>query len=132
MIEIETRKSVEVVDLTPLVEAELKKSGVEAGICLVYTPHTTTGVIINEADPRLIQDILKLISDMAPEGAGYQHDRSDGNAHAHLRAVLLGNSASIPVEKNRLALGTWQRVLFFELDGPRQRRVFVKILADSN
>ncbi|OPY53477.1 MAG: hypothetical protein A4E48_00760 [Methanosaeta sp. PtaU1.Bin060] len=132
MIEIETRKSVEVVDLTPLVEAELKKSGVEAGICLVYTPHTTTGVIINEADPRLIQDILKLISDMAPEGAGYQHDRSDGNAHAHLRAVLLGNSASIPVEKNRLALGTWQRVLFFELDGPRPRRVFVKILADSN
>lgn len=132
MIEIETRKSVEVVDLTHLVEAELKKSGIEAGLCLVYTLHTTTGVTINEADPRLIQDIQKLISDLVPEGAGYQHDRSDGNAHAHLRAVLLGNSAVVPVEKNRLALGTWQRILFFELDGPRKRRVLVKILADLN
>lgn len=128
MTEIETRKPVEVVDLTPLVEAELKKSGIESGLCLVYTPHTTTAVTINEAEPRLIQDILKLLSDLAPEGAGYQHDRSDGNAHAHLRAVLLGNSAVVPVEQKKLVLGTWQRILFFELDGPRRRRVYVKAM----
>ncbi len=129
MIEIETRKPVEVVDLTALVQNELEKSGIEAGLCLVYTPHTTTGITINEADPELIQDILKLLSDLAPEGAGYQHDRSDGNAHAHLRAVLLGNSAVVPVEQNRLVLGTWQRILFFELDGPRRRRVQIKAIS---
>lgn len=129
MIEIETRKPVEVVDLTALVQNELEKSGIEAGLCLVYTPHTTTGITINEADPELIRDILKLLSDLAPEGAGYQHDRSDGNAHAHLRAVLLGNSAVVPVEQKKLVLGTWQRILFFELDGPRRRRVHIKAIS---
>lgn len=129
MIEIETRKPVEVVDLTALVQNELEKSGIEAGLCLVYTPHTTTGITINEADPELIRDILKLLSDLAPEGAGYQHDRSDGNAHAHLRAVLLGNSAVVPVEQKKLVLGTWQRILFFELDGPRRRRFHIKAIS---
>jgi len=67
---------------------------------------------------------------IVPRGAGYEHDRGDGNAHAHLRALLLGSSVVIPVEKGRLALGTWQRVLFIELDGPRKRRILIRIIRD--
>lgn len=126
MIEIDTRRSAEVVDITAAVEKALSESGVEDGICLVYTLHTTTGITINEADPALIEDLLRLLAGLVTEKAGYLHDRSDGNAHAHLRATLLGNSAAIPVAQNRLVLGTWQRILFFELDGPRRRKVCVK------
>ncbi|HUS76309.1 MAG TPA: secondary thiamine-phosphate synthase enzyme YjbQ [Methanothrix sp.] len=130
MIKIETGKSVDVVDITDHVEQTLRESNVEKGICLVYSLHTTTGLTVNEADGALINDILNLLERIAPKGAGYQHDRGDGNAHAHLRATLLGNCVIIPVEGRRLALGTWQRILFFEFDGPRRRSIFVRIIAD--
>jgi secondary thiamine-phosphate synthase enzyme len=130
MIEIDTGKPVDVVDITDHVAQALRESGIENGICLVYTLHTTTGLTVNEADGALIEDILNLLERIAPRGAGYRHDRGDGNAHAHLRAILLGSSVVIPVERMRLALGTWQRILFFELDGPRRRSVFVRIIPD--
>ncbi len=130
MIEIETKRSIEVVDITSQVQKAVEDSKLESGLCLVFTLHTTTGVAINEGEPGLIQDILNLMSTLVPRGAGYMHDRSDGNAHAHLQAVLLGNSATIPVERGRLILGTWQRILFLELDGPRHRRVYVKMVPD--
>ena len=128
MIEIETRKPKEVIDITALVQQYVQESKLECGICLVYTQHTTTGLTVNEADGSLIQDILDLLEKLVPEGAGYQHDRSDGNAHAHLRATLLGNSVVLPFEKSRLLLGTWQRILFFELDGPRRRSVLIRAI----
>ena len=128
MIEIETGKPVDVVDITDNVERTLRESGVENGICLIYSLHTTTGLTVNEADGALIKDILNLLQRIAPKGAGYQHDRGDGNAHAHLQATLLGNSVIIPVERGRLAMGAWQRVLFFELDGPRRRSIFIRVL----
>jgi secondary thiamine-phosphate synthase enzyme len=130
MIEIDTGKPVDVVDITDHVAQALRESGIENGICLVYALHTTTGLTVNEADGALIEDILNLLERIAPRGAGYRHDRGDGNAHAHLRAILLGSSVVIPVERMRLALGTWQRILFFELDGPRRRSVFVRIIPD--
>jgi secondary thiamine-phosphate synthase enzyme len=130
MIEIDTGKPVDVVDITDHVAQALRESGIENGIFLVYTLHTTTGLTVNEADGALIEDILNLLERIAPRGAGYRHDRGDGNAHAHLRAILLGSSVVIPVERMRLALGTWQRILFFELDGPRRRSVFVRIIPD--
>jgi len=130
MITIETRNCVDVVDITDQVERALHDSFVESGICLVYSLHTTTGLTINEADSSLINDILNLLQRIAPRGGGYHHDQGDGNAHAHLQATLLGNSVIIPIERGRLAMGTWQRVLFFELDGPRRRSIFVRILAD--
>jgi secondary thiamine-phosphate synthase enzyme len=130
MIEIETCKSVDVVDITDQVERTLRESDVENGICLVFSLHTTTGLTVNEVDDALINDILNLLQRIAPKGAGYQHDRGNGNAHAHLQATLLGNSVIIPVEMRRLVLGTWQRILFFELDGPRRRSIFVRVLAD--
>lgn len=131
MIEIDTRKDIEVIDITSSIESALIKSGVQGGICLVYTLHTTTGITINEAEGGLVQDMIRLMVSLVPQGAGYLHDRSDGNAHAHLRAVLLGNSSVMPVERGRLVLGTWQRILFIELDGPRRRRVYVKAIADQ-
>ncbi len=130
MIEIPTKKSIEVVDITSQVQKDVEESKLESGLCLVFTLHTTTGITINEGEPGLIQDIPNLMNTLAPQGAGYMHDRSDGNAHAHLQAVLLGNSVTIPVERGRLILGTWQRVLFLELDGPRRRKVYVKMIPD--
>ncbi|HNR58423.1 MAG TPA: secondary thiamine-phosphate synthase enzyme YjbQ, partial [Methanothrix sp.] len=90
--------------------------------------HTTTGIIINEAESGLVADLLRRLASLAPPRNGYLHDRIDDNAHAHLQAVLLGNSRTIPVEEGCLALGTWQRVLFVELDGPRRRSVLIKVL----
>jgi len=131
MIELNTRKEVEVIDVTFYVEKAIKESSIEQGICLIYTLHTTTGIVVNEAEPGLIQDMTSLVVSLAPKGAGYLHDRNGGNAHAHLQAMLLGNSAVIPVENKRLILGTWQKILFVELDGPRKRWVCVKLIEDK-
>ncbi len=130
MIEIDTRRQTEIIDITSSVEGELIGSNVKSGICLIYTLHTTTGITINEAEGDLIHDIEKLLDTIVPEGAGYRHDRSDGSAHAHLRAVLIGNSAVVPIERGMPVLGTWQRILFIEQDGPRRRRVYVKAISE--
>ena len=130
MIEIDTKKQAEIIDITSSVEKELTDSTVQSGICLVYTLHTTTGITVNEAEGGLMQDIMRLMDTLVPQGIGYKHDRSDGNAHAHLRSMLIGNSAIIPIEKGKLALGTWQRILFIEQDGPRHRRVYFKAVSD--
>lgn len=130
MIEINTGKEVEVIDMTSYVEEALRENSIEQGICLIYTLHTTTGIVVNEAESGLILDMTRLMASLAPQSAGYLHDRNDGNAHAHLRAMLLGNSAVIPVEGKSLVLGTWQRILFVELDGPRKRWVCVKFIKE--
>jgi secondary thiamine-phosphate synthase enzyme len=130
MIELNTRKDVEVIDVTSYIEKAVEASTIEQGICLIYTLHTTAAIVINEAESGLIHDMAKLMATLVPQGAGYLHDQSGGNAHAHLQAMILGNSAVIPVEGGRLILGTWQKILFVELDGPRQRRVCVKIIKE--
>jgi len=128
MIEIKTEKAEEVVDITCQVNDAVRERGIDEGICLVYARHTTTAIVINEGEGGLVADLLEKLSTLVPPGNGYLHDRLDENAHAHLQAALLGNSKAIPVEDGRLALGTWQRVLFVELDGPRQRTVSVKVV----
>lgn len=131
MMEIETANPSEIVDITAGVERYVQESGIGDGICLVYSLHTTTALTINEADDALLNDILQLMERIVPQGAGYEHDRGDGNAHAHLRGALLGSSVVIPVENGRLALGTWQRVLFMELDGPRKRRISIRVIREA-
>lgn len=121
VIEVETKDRVEIIDITR--EVERRASG---RAVLVYTPHTTTAIVINEAESGLLRDIATTLAKLVPKGAGYEHDRIDSNADAHLKATLLGNSVVVPVENGRLALGTWQRILFVELDGPRLRRVYVQ------
>ena len=125
---VETRHRSEVVDVTGLVEGAVRASGVEEGIAVVQSPHTTTAVVVNEREGRLVKDILDWAAKMAPRGAGYRHDGTDGNAHAHLQGVMMGTSVTIPVAEGRLALGTWQSVLFVELDGPRSRRLHVQVM----
>jgi secondary thiamine-phosphate synthase enzyme len=129
-IEIETGQSTELIDITGKVKEIVKsRSGnVNSGICVVFTRHTTSGIIINENEAGLKSDILALLNDLIPKGRGYLHDKIDDNAHSHLRAVVLGSSVTIPIENGGLTLGTWQSIFFVECDGPRRREVYVKVI----
>ncbi|MEA1944990.1 MAG: secondary thiamine-phosphate synthase enzyme YjbQ [Euryarchaeota archaeon] len=126
-MDIQTTDHTQLIDITTSLDEEIADTGIETGVLIAYTPHTTTAIIINENEAGLKEDILKLIDTMVP-AAKYAHDRIDNNARSHLQAVILGNSACIPIENGRLALGTWQSVFFVELDGPRRRRLTVRII----
>jgi len=122
-IEVRTKSRAEIVDITHEVERLLEGSGV----ALVFTPHTTASIILNEAEDGLLLDILESLERIVPK-ANYRHNRIDDNAEAHIKASLLGCSVLVPFENGKLRLGTWQRILFLEFDGPRVRKVFVKEL----
>jgi secondary thiamine-phosphate synthase enzyme len=126
-MDILTNSHIQLIDITTSLNQEIADTGTKTGVCLVYTPHTTTAIIINENETGLREDILKLLNTIIPQ-AKYAHDRVDNNARSHLQAIVLGNNASIPIEDGRLALGTWQSVFFVELDGPRRRRLIVRII----
>jgi secondary thiamine-phosphate synthase enzyme len=128
-LKIETSKRVELVDITLEVQEEVRTSEITEGICLISTRHTTAGIIINENESGLKEDILELLNKLVPPGAGYRHDRIDNNADSHLRAVLLGASEALPVSEGKLELGTWQRIFFAEMDGPRNRIVNITLLS---
>lgn len=130
-MEIETTSHRQLIDITASLNQEIARTGVGTGICMVYSPHTTTAIIVNENEHGLVGDILRSIDAIVPQD-GYAHDRIDNNARSHLQAVILGNSACMPVADGRLALGTWQSVFFVELDGPRRRRLTVRILATND
>jgi len=126
-IEVRTSSQMEVVDITSQVERVLGESGIRGGLLCVYVPHTTAGIFINEnADPSVKRDIIKELNKVIPFDDGYAH--LEGNAAAHIKSSLVGASQCIPVEGGRLLLGTWQGVFFGEFDGPRRRRVLIKIL----
>lgn len=127
-LKIETSKRVELVDITSEVQEEVRKSEITQGICLISTRHTTAGIIINENEGGLKEDILDLLNKLVPTGAGYKHDRIDDNADSHLRTVLLGASEALPILEGKLELGTWQRIFFAEMDGPRSRTVNIMLL----
>lgn len=127
-LKIETSRRVELVDITLEVQEEVRKSEIPEGICLISTRHTTAGIIINENESGLKEDILDLLNKLVPTGAGYRHDRIDNNADSHLRALLLGASEALPVSEGKLELGTWQRIFFAEMDGPRSRTVNITLL----
>jgi secondary thiamine-phosphate synthase enzyme len=121
---VETDGSIDVVDITDRVGAEL--SDVDRGVCTVFVNHTTAAVSINEAEPRLLGDIERFVAELsAPDG--WDHDTLDDNADAHLRSSLLGRSVSVPVRDGDLALGTWQSILLIECDGPRERSLSVTV-----
>jgi len=127
-VEIRTKESTELIDITREVKGIISSKRVDSGVCVVFTKHTTTGTIINENEAGLKNDILKLLNELIPRGRGYMHDRIDNNAHSHLRAVVLGSSVTIPIENGALALGTWQSIMFVECDGPRRREVCVAVI----
>ncbi len=127
-IEIGTKENTELIGITGKVKEIVESIDIDSGICVIFTKHTTTGIIINENEPGLKSDILMLLNELIPKGKGYLHDRIDDNAHSHLRSVVLGSSVTIPIEKGNLALGTWQSIFFVECDGPRRREVSVKVV----
>jgi len=127
-LQIETAKRIELIDITSEVQKEVMEKGISEGMCIISTRHTTAGIIINENESGLKEDILNLLQKLVPTGAGYKHDRIDNNADAHLRAILLGASGVLPVSEGKLDLGTWQRVFFAEMDGPRSRTVDITFL----
>jgi len=126
-IEVETSAVEEFIDITALVQRTVDAARMKNGLCLVFVPHTTAGVTINEnADPSVRADILRALMEVVPASLAYQHD--EGNSTAHVKASLVGSSASVIVEDGRLSLGTWQAIYFCEFDGPRRRRVWVGLL----
>jgi secondary thiamine-phosphate synthase enzyme len=126
-IKIHTQKTQEVVDITAQVAEVVRQAGVLTGFCMVYVPHATAAVVINEnADPNVCLDILDALGRMVPEGA-WRHDRVDNNAAAHIKATILGPSETVPVRDGRLQLGTWQSLMLVEFDGPRERTLIVEV-----
>ena len=124
-VSIRSRVRTEMIDITAEVQRALEREKSEAGICTVFVPHTTAGVTINEnADPSVRADLLAALDRAVPLDAGYTH--GEGNSAAHVKASLVGSSASVPVENGRLCLGTWQGIYFCEFDGPRQRRLWIQ------
>jgi secondary thiamine-phosphate synthase enzyme len=124
---IRTGKKQEMVDITDRVSDLVKRSGIGDGMCLVYVPHATAAVVINEnADPNVCEDILDSLGGLIPDGK-WRHDRIDDNAAAHIKATVLGPSETVPVRSGRLRLGTWQSIMLVELDGPRERTVIVEV-----
>lgn len=125
-ISVRTHSRIEMVDITSVVQKEISKTGITEGLCVVYVPHTTAGITINEgADPAVCQDILNKLNELVPADAGYRH--MEGNADSHIKASLMGSSVTVLVERGRPVLGTWQKIFFCEFDGPRSRKVFVNI-----
>ena len=126
-LKVQTTKKFEVIDITRKVAEVVKTANVDEGLCCVFVPHVTAAVVINENDDMQIGlDLLDALDKLVPEG-GWRHDQIDSNGAAHLKASILGPSETIPVQKGKLAFGTWQSILFVELDGPRERKVIVTV-----
>lgn len=127
ILQLRTKQAQEFVEITGEVQKAVRDGGLEDGLAVVYVPHTTAGVTINEnGDPHVVRDILVNLERAFPVQGDYLH--YEGNSHAHIKASLMGSSCTIPVENGRLQLGTWQGIYFCEFDGPRQRRVQIKLV----
>lgn len=126
-IDVSTSTRSQLVDITDKVRKALAESGVKDGLCVLWVPHTTAGITINEnADPSVARDILMELDRRIPWEDGYAH--SEGNSAAHVKSSLVGCEKTLLIEGGRLALGTWQGVYFCEFDGPRKRQVWLKIV----
>ena len=127
MLRIKTSKSQEVVDITGQVAKVLARSRRDEGICTVFVRHATAAIIINEnADPGFRLDVVSALDRLFPQGM-WEHDKVDDNGAAHLKAMILGPSETVPIREGRLLLGTWQGIALVECDGPREREIVVDI-----
>ncbi len=129
-LEISTGTSMELKDISGLVNDCVGEAGIQNGIVLVYTPHTTAGITINEnADPSVKSDMIRFFSEMVPDKSYFRH--MEGNSSSHIMSSLISPSQSFILDNGRLILGTWQGIFFCEFDGPRSRKVYVKILSED-
>ena len=128
-LEVKSGKRTEMLDITPLVEERVRASGVRNGVCHLFVPHTTAGITVNEgADPAVRRDMTSFLDRLIPVDPAFTH--AEGNSDAHIKATLTGISLTLLVSEAKLLLGTWQSVYFCEFDGPRRRKVAVKIVPD--
>jgi secondary thiamine-phosphate synthase enzyme len=128
-VRVATKSRTELVDITPNIQRLITESGIRSGVCYLHVPHTTSAITINEnTDPNVGRDILKELNKVIPFDDHYGH--AEGNSAAHIKSTIVGVSQTVMVEDGRLLLGTWQAIFFCEFDGPRDRRVLVKVVAD--
>ena len=126
ILSVRTSARTELIDITSKIARLVKESGVSEGRCMLYVPHTTAAVTINEsADPSVKDDILMVLNQIVPWDANYRH--GEGNSPAHVKSTLVGASETVAIENGSLVLGTWQGIFFCEFDGPRTRKVHVRI-----
>ena len=127
ILNVKSGSKTELIDITSQVRDAVSSAGVTEGICMIYVPHTTAAVTINEsADPSVKRDILMVLNDVVPWKADYRH--AEGNSPAHVKSTLTGASELVAVEDGKLVLGTWQGIFFCEFDGPRSRKVHLRFL----
>jgi secondary thiamine-phosphate synthase enzyme len=130
-IRVRTSRRAEIKNVTEEVAKAVRESACKNGVCYLYVPHTTAGVIINEGyDPDVASDIEDALDRLVPESAHYKH--SEGNSDSHIKTALIGASEVVFIENGRLALGRWQQIFFAEFDGPRSRELHVKIVPDAS
>lgn len=127
---VRTGKKFHIINITKEVEEVLSRSGVKEGFCLIHVPHATAALMINEYEPRIVEDYIKWIADSFKPGGGWRHDEIDDNAHAHIASSVIGSTRFLPVRSGTLVRGTWQEIMLVELDGPRLRRVFVQVIGE--
>lgn len=137
---LKTKDKFQIIDITEEVKNIVDKSGVKTGIITITTKHTTSSIRVNENETRLLEDIKKFLEETAPDGQPYLHDDIDQrrdcpkdepkNAHAHLKALIMGASESLPIKDGQLSLGKWQKIFFFELDGPRDRTYTTTVIGE--
>jgi secondary thiamine-phosphate synthase enzyme len=129
-LRVKTVRRTQLLDVTRQIEAAVDQSGVTKGVCYVFVPHTTAGVMINEhADPDVASDLEGIFDRLVPHHGPYRH--AEGNTDSHAKAVMVGASQVIFVEKGKLALGTWQGVFLCEFDGPRERKFWVRVVEEK-
>ena len=128
--QVRTSTRTEFIDVSRPVQEAVRKAGVEDGICIIFVPHTTAAVTINEnADPSVVQDMIMALNQIVPFQVPYRH--REGNSPAHIQASLVGCSKIVFVQSGKLVLGTWQGIFFCEFDGPRNRQVHVKVVSEG-
>ncbi len=129
-ITVKTKSQTEFIDITNDIRSFVKAENFKNGICMLYVPHTTAGITINEAaDPAVRRDILMVLNEMVPWQADYRH--MEGNSPAHVKSSLMGASEVIAVENSQLVLGTWQGIFYCDFDGPRTRKLHIKLIPDT-
>lgn len=129
-IQLRTKRRTQLLDITTEVQRMVHASGAKSGICYLYVPHTTAGILINEhADPDVAADAQGCVDRLVPDDPRFEH--SEGNTDSHVKTMLIGMSQFVFIENGKLALGRWQGIFFAEFDGPRERELFVKIQAEA-
>ena len=129
-LRLRTSRREEAIDVTERVRRAIAESGIREGTCTVFAPHTTCAIAVNEGhDPAVIEDFLNHIRELVPHEAGFEH--AEGNSDSHIKALLVGPSASVPVSGGEVRLGQWQAIFMCEFDGPRERSLWVSVTGEG-